>query len=167
VGKIAAGTALHSYIARLESGAAQEDILEFCFSDTWSGFTGEEKRIVQSGALFNLPPSEEELRQVAALPQLRVKEALANLLRHSFLNATRDITSETFRYSILPLTGDFVLRRLREDSTLERDLQDRYRTYLAEKGRYEEALQQLGPLVKSDGPILERERLSNMLVEAA
>jgi tetratricopeptide (TPR) repeat protein len=167
VGRIAAGTSLHLYIGRLESGGAQEDILEFCFSDTWSGLTADEKRIVQIAALFYVPASEEELRQVANLPELRVKEALANLLRHSFLNATRDITSETFHYSILPLTADFVLRRLREDSTLERDLQDNYRTYLAEKGRYEEALQQLGPLVKSEGPILERERLSNMLVEAA
>jgi tetratricopeptide (TPR) repeat protein len=117
-------------------------------------------------SLFDEPPSEEELRRVANLPELRVKEALARLLRHAFLNAAHDFASETVRYSLLPLTADFVTRRLKEDSALERDISDSYRAYLVDKGRYEDALGQLGQLIRSEGPVLERARLSNMFVEA-
>lgn len=166
-GKVAAGTALEAYITSLETGAAQNDILEFCFSESWRSLNDDCRKILYAVVLFAEAPSPEELRQVTNLPELRVLESLAALTQHAFLNPELDTERQTSRYSVLPLTADFVRRRLAEQTTVEADMRDSHTVYLVTKGRYEEALQQIAPLVSTSGQIPERERLSNMLVEAA
>jgi len=166
VGRIASGVSLESYLAKLETGLAQDDILDFCFSESWQGFDSEEQKVLMSITIFSNPPSEEEIRRNTSLPELRVKDALAKLRRNAFINEEYDSSRTTFRYSLLPLTGDFVSRKLKEEPVLEEELRDSHKVYLAELGEYEEALSQMQELVSKE-LLPEKDRISNMLVDVA
>ena len=166
-GRISGGLPTSSYVSRLEAGTAQEDILEFCFSDSWNELDPDMRKILAVIVLFSEPPSEEEIRRVSGLVEAGVEEALATLIRRAFLNRQFDLIRQAYEYSVLPLTADFVQRQLTSDQLLESELRDNHNTYLADKGRYEEVLEQISPLIASTGQIPEKERLSNMLVEAA
>jgi tetratricopeptide (TPR) repeat protein len=93
-------------------------------------------------------------------------EAIAQLQKNAFINSELDINRETFRFSLLPLTADFVSRKSRENSAVQEELQDKYKTYLVERGRYEEALSQIAVSISKE-VLPEKERLSNMLIDAA
>ncbi|PKB70611.1 MAG: hypothetical protein BZY87_08725 [SAR202 cluster bacterium Io17-Chloro-G6] len=166
-GRLATGVPLPSYINRLESGVAQQDILEFCFDESWTDLDPDSKLVLMATTLFAEPPSEEELRRVTDLPELRVRDAIGALTRRAFLNSEDDSAHETYRYSLLPLTADFVRRQLSADTLQETQLRDNHSAYLVERGRYQEALGQTSQLLRSEGSIPDAELLSNMLVDAA
>ena len=167
VGRIATGLPLASYLDRLDTGAAQHDLLEFCFSESWNNLENESKLTLLATELFSEPPSEVELRRVTGIPEMRLNDAIGTLTRRAFLNRSYDREGETSRYSLLPLTADFVQQESELDSELKSRLQDSYNTYLLEKGRFDEALGQITHLVPRSQSIPEAERLSNMLVESA
>ena len=167
VGRISTGLPLASYLDRLDTGAAQHDLLEFCFSESWNNLESESKSALLATELFSEPPSEVELRQVTEIPEMRLNDAIGTLIRRAFLNGSYDQDGETYRYSLLPLTADFVRQESERDSELKSRLQDNYNAYLLQKGRFEEALGQITHLVPQSQSIPEAERLSNMLVESA
>ena len=167
VGRIATGLSIASYLNRLDSGAAQHDLLEFCFTESWNSLEDDSKATLLATELFPDPPSEVELRRVTEIPEMRLKDAIGGLIKRAFLNSTHDREAETFRYSLLPLTADFVRQESEHYSELQSLLQDRHNAYLLEMGRYEEALGQITHLVSGTQNIPEAERLSNMLVESA
>ena len=167
VGRIATGLPLTSYLDKLDSGEAQQDLLEFCFSESWNNLDNDSKLTLLATAMFPDPPSELELRRVTGIPEMRLNEAIATLIKRAFLNSSYDQEGETHRYSLLPLTADFVHRESGKDSERKSQLQDRYNSYLLEHRRYEEALGQITHLVPESKSMPEAERLSNMLVESA
>ena len=167
VGRIATGLPLRSYLDRLDTGAAQHDLLAFCFVESWNNLENESKLALLATELFSEPPSEVELRRVTEIPEMRLNDAIGTLIRRAFLNRSYDREGETDRYSLLPLTADFVQQVSEQDSELKSRLQDSYNAYLLEKGRFEEALGQITHLVPQLQLIPEAERLSNMLVESA
>ena len=168
VGRIATGLPIASYLDKLDTRAAQHDLLEFCFSESWDNLETESQLTLMATVIF-LPdaPSEEELRRVTNIPEMRLSDAIGTLIRRAFLNNTYDKAGETYRYSLLPLTADFVRQKSEQDSELRSQLQDRYRSYLLEKGRFERALDQITHLIPESKAIPEAERLSNMLVDSA
>lgn len=168
VGRIATGLPLASYLDKLDTRAAQNDLLEFCFSESWDNLETEARLALMATVIF-LPdaPSEEELRRVTDIPEMRLNDAIATLIRRAFLNNSYDTAGQSYRYSLLPLTADFVRQKSEQDSELRSQLQDRYRAYLLDKGRFERALDQITHLVPESKSIPEAERLSNMLVESA
>lgn len=166
VGRIATGLPLSSYINRLDTGAAQHDLLEFCFSESWDSLNDESKLTLLATILFAEPPSEVELRLVTEIPEVRLNDAIEVLTRRAFLNSTYDRAGETHRYSLLPLTSDFVRQKSEQDPELKAELQDKYNSYLLQAGRFAEALGQITHLVPESHSITEAERLSNMLVES-
>ena len=167
VGRIATDLPISSYLDRLDSGAAQHDLLEFCFSESWNNLDDDSRATLLATELFPEPPSEVELRIVTDIPEMRLNDAIGGLIKRAFLNRTHDTEADTFRYSLLPLTADFVRQESEHHTELKSLLQDRYNAYLLEKGRYEEALVQITHLVPETQNIPEAERLSNMLVESA
>ena len=167
VGRIATGLPIVSYLDRLDSGAAQHDLLEFCFSESWNNLDNDSKATLLATELFPEPPSEVELMRVTGIPKMRLNDAIGGLIKRAFLNRTYEREAETFRYSLLPLTVDFVRQESEHYSELKSLLQDRHNAYLLEKGRYEEALGQITHLVPGYQTMPESERLSNMLVESA
>ena len=167
VGRIATDLPLASYLDRLDSGAAQLDLLEFCFKESWNDLDTDSKSALLTTELFPAPPSEVELRRIIGIPEMRLSEAIGGLIRRAFLNTSFDKEGETARYSLLPLTADFVRKESEKYSELKSRLQDRYNAYLLEKGRFEEALGQITHLVPTSQSMPESERLSNMLVESA
>ena len=167
VGRIATGLPIASYLDRLDSGAAQHDLLEFCFSESWNSLDDDSKATLLATEIFPEPPSEVELRRVTEIPEMRLNDAIGVLIKRAFLNSTHDREAETYRYSLLPLTADFVRQEAEPYSELQSLLQDRHNAYLLEMGRYEEALVQITHLVPGTQNIPEAERLSNMLVESA
>ena len=167
VGRIATGLPIASYMDRLDSGAAQHDLLEFCFSESWNSLDDDSKATLLATEIFPEPPSEVELRRVTEIPEMRLNDAIGVLIKRAFLNSTHDREAETYRYSLLPLTADFVRQEAEHYSELQSLLQDRHNAYLLEMGRYEEALGQITHLVPGTQNIPEAERLSNMLVESA
>ena len=167
VGRIATGLPISSYLDRLYSGAAQHDLLEFCFAESWNSLDDDSKAALLATELFPEPPSEVELRRVTAIPEMRLNDAIGGLIKTAFLNRTHDRDADTFRYSLLPLTADFVRQKSEHYSELKSLLKDRHNAYLLERGRYGEALGQITHLIPGTQNIPEAERLSNMLVESA
>ena len=167
VGRIATGLPLTSYLDRLDSGAAQQDLLHFCFQESWRDLDDDTRATLLATELFSEPPSEEELRQVTRLPEMRLNDAIGHLIRSAFLNSAYDKEHETYRYSLLPLTADFVQQVSEEYLELKSRLQDGYNAYLVDKRRFDEALGQLAHLVPKSESMPEAERLSNMLVDSA
>ena len=166
VGRIATGLPLASYLYSLDSGAAQHDLLEFCFKESWNDLDNDSKSALLTTELFPAPPSEVELRRIIGIPEMRLNESIGGLIRRAFLNMSYDKEGETVRYSLLPLTADFVRKESEQYSELKSRLQDRYNAYLLEKGRFEEALGQITHLIPTSQSMPESERLSNMLVES-
>ena len=167
VGRIATGLPLAAYLDKLDTGAAQHDLLEFCFSESWDSLDDESRSTLLATVLFSEAPSQVELRRVTEIPEIRLNDAIGTLIRRAFLNSSYDKGGETYRYSLLPLTTDFIQQKADQDSELKSQLQDKYNSYLLEKGRFEEALGQITHLVTDSKSIPEAERLSNMLVESA
>ena len=167
VGRIATGLPLAVYLDNLDSGAAQNDLLQFCFAESWNSLNDDCKATLLAAQLFPEPPSEVELRQVTGIPEMRLSEAIGGLLKQAFLNSSYDSEGETYRYELLPLTADFVLQESELYPELQSKLQGRYNNYLVERGRYEEALGQISHLVPNSQVIPEAERLSNLLVDSA
>ena len=167
VGRVATGLPLSSYLDKLDTGAAQQDLLEFCFSESWDSLENESKATLLAAAIFSEPPSDVELRTVLGIPELRLNEAIGTLIRRGFLNSSFDTRGETYRYSLLPLTSDFVHQQSEHYPELKTHLQDKYNSYLIEKGRFEEALLQTSHFFPVSKSVPEAERLSNMLVESA
>ena len=167
VGRIATGMSLASYLDKLDSGDAQRDLLEFCFTESWNGLDNDCKLTLLAVTLFSEEPSESELRRVIGIPELRVDDAIGTLIQRAFLNRTYDRDRETNRYSLLPLTTDFVQEESSKDPDFHTQLQDNYSMYLLEKGRVEEALGQVTHLIPQSESMPEDEMLSTMLVESA
>ena len=167
VGRIATGLPLSSYLDKLDSGDAQRDLLEFCFTESWNGLDNDCKLTLLAVTLFSEDPSEAELRRVIGIPEIRTDDAIGTLIQRAFLNRTYDRDRETNRYSLLPLTTDFVQEESAKDPDLRAQLQDNYSLYLLEKGRIEEALGQVAHLIPTSGSMPEEEKLSTMLVESA
>lgn len=167
VGRIATGMPLQSYLDKLDSGAAQHDLLEFCFADSWESLEADAKRTLQAIVLFSEDPSEVELRRVTEIPEMRLNEAIGILTRRAFLNRSYDRERESNIYSVLPLTGDFIAQEAEKDPGSRSQLQDNYGSYLLEKGRFEEAKVQIARLLPQPASMSEEEKLSNMLVESA
>ncbi|MBI4312553.1 MAG: hypothetical protein HY681_12345 [Chloroflexi bacterium] len=165
--KVSAGNSLDTYLDRLESGLAQQDILEFCFAESWGSLNEESRHLAMAVAMFSEPPSLEELRQITKLPDLRIREGLACLTQYAFANPFTDSRGQTSRYALLPLTADFVRKRTEEDPSYETVLRDNFNIYLVEVGRYNEALSQIAAIAGPSDGIPEKQRLSNMLVDAA
>ena len=166
VGRIATGLPLVSYLDKLDTGAAQHDLLAFCFSESWNDLDDRAKLALLCTVLFSEPPSQEELRRVTGLPEMALNEAIGTLLRRAFLNSSYDTISQTNRYSLLPLTADFVLKESQRHPERQSKLHDQYNAYLLEKGRFEEALGQITHLVSTTTSMSEAERISNMLAES-
>ena len=164
VGRIATGLPITSYLDKLDSGEAQRDLLVFCFTESWNSLDPESKLTLLATVLFPDSPSEVELRQVTELPEMRLNDAIGHLIRRAFLNRSYDKDGDTYRYSLLPLTADFIEQVPEQHSDLNPRLQDSYQSYLVDKGRYEEAL---NAYTRQSQSIPEAERLSNMLVESA
>ena len=158
---------LASYLDKLDSGDAQRDLLEFCFTESWNGLDNDCKLTLLAVTLFSEEPSESELRRVIGIPELRVDDAIGTLIQRAFLNRTYDRDRETNRYSLLPLTTDFVQEESSKDPDFHTQLQDNYSMYLLEKGRVEEALGQVTHLIPQSESMPEDEMLSTMLVESA
>ena len=167
VGRIATGMPFQSYLDKLDTGAAQHDLLEFCFAESWDNLEQEAKRVLSAVILFSEDPSEVELRLVTGIPELRLNEAIGILTRRAFLNRSYDRERETYRYSVLPLTADFIRQESEKDPDRRAQLQDGYNSYLLEKGRFEEAIEQITHLLPQSASMPEEEKLSNMLVESA
>ena len=167
VGRIATGMPLPSYLDKLDSGDAQRDLLEFCFTESWNDLDNDCKLTLLAITLFSEEPSEGELRRVIGIPEMRIDDATGTLIQRAFLNRFYDRDRETNRYSLLPLTTDFVQEKSAKDPDLRAQLQDNYSSYLLEKGRVEEALGQVTHLIPNSGSMPEEEKLSTMLVESA
>ena len=167
VGRIATGLPLRSYLDKLDTGEAQHDLLEFCFSESWSNLENDSRLTLMATIIFPEPPSVVELRRVTEIPEMRLNEAIGTLIKRAFLNQSYDESGETHRYSLLPLTADFIQRESEQDSEKRSELRDKYNSYLLEQQRFEEALGQITHLVPEPSSIPEAERLSNMLVESA
>ena len=167
VGRIATGLPLDSYLDKLDTGAAQHDLLTFCFFESWGNLDASAKLTLSCTVLFSEPPSQEELRIVTEIPEMRLKDAIGVLLRRAFLNSSYDTGNQTYRYSLLPLTADFVRQETELDPELQSRLHDQYNSYLLEKGRFEEALGQITHLVPTTTSMSEAERIASMLVESA
>ena len=167
VGRIATGMPFQAYLDKLDTGAAQLDLLEFCFAESWDNLELEAKRVLLAVILFSEDPSEVELRLVTGIPELRLNEAIGILTRRAFLNRSYDRERETSRYSVLPLTADFISQESEKDPDRRAQLQDGYNSYLLEKGRFEEAIGQITHLLPQSTSMSEEEKLSNMLVESA
>ena len=167
VGRIATGLPLLAYLDRLDSGAAQNDLLQFCFAESWANLDNDSKATLLGTHLFHYPPSEVELREVTGIPEMRLRDAIGGVLKRAFLNANYDEEGDTYRYELLPLTADFIKQESELHQELISRLQGRYSNYLVERGRYEEALGQISHLVPSSQTIPEAERLSNLLVDSA
>ena len=167
VGRIATGMPLASYLDKLDSGDAQRDLLEFCFTESWNGLDNDCKLTLLAVTLFSEEPSHAELRRVIAIPEMRIDDAIGTLIQRAFLNRTYDRERETNRYSLLPLTTDFVQEESAKDPDLHAQLQENYSSYLLEKGRIEEALGQVTHFIPTSGSMPEEEKLSTMLVESA
>lgn len=167
VGRIATGMPLASYLDKLDSGVAQQDLLEFCFAESWENLDQDAKSILMSIILFSEEPSEVELRRVTGIPEMRLNEAIGILTRRAFLNRSYDIVRQTYRYSLLPLTADFIEQESEKYPDLRSRFQDNYSTYLLERGRFDEAIDQITHLLPHSETGPEEEKLSNMLVESA
>ena len=167
VGRIATGMPLASYLDKLDSGDAQRGLLEFCFTESWNGLDNDCKLTLLAVTLFSDEPSESELRRVIGIPEMRIDDAIGTLIQRAFLNRTYDRDRGTNRFSLLPLTTDFVQEESAKDPDLRAQLQDSYSSYLLEQGRIEEALGQVTHLIPTAGSMPEEEKLSTMLVESA
>ena len=130
VGRIATGMPLSSYLDKLDSGVAQQDLLEFCFAESWENLDQDAKSILMSIVLFSEEPSEVQLRRVTGIPEMRLNEAIGFLTRRAFLNRSYDIVGQTYRYSLLPLTADFIEQESEKYPDLRSRIQDNYNTYL-------------------------------------
>ena len=166
-GRIATGTPVPSYLDKLDSGAAQHDLLEFCFAESWDNLEQDAKLTLLAIILFSEEPSEAELRRVIEIPEMRLNEAIGFLIRRAFLNRAYDRDRQTYRYSLLPLTADFVAQESEKYPDLRAKIQDSYNSYLLEKGRFEKAIDQITHLLPQSVSVPEEEKLSNMLVESA
>ena len=167
VGRIATGMPLVSYLDKLDSGAAQRDLLEFCFAESWDSLGQDAKSTLLAIILFSEEPSEVELRRVTDIPEMRLNEAIGILTQRAFLNWSYDSHRQTYRYSLLPLTADFIEQESEKFSDLKSRIQDNYNFYLLEKGRFAEALDQITHLLPRSASVPDEEMLSNMLVESA
>ncbi len=98
---------------------------------------------------------------------MRIDDAIGTLIQRAFLNRTYDRERETNRYSLLPLTTDFVQEESAKDPDFHAQLQENFSSYLLEKGRIEEALGQVTHFIPTSGSMPEEEKLSTMLVESA
>ena len=167
VGRIATGMPLSSYLDKLDSGVAQHALLEFCFAESWDNLDHDAKTTLMTIVLFSEEPSEVELRRVTGIPEMRLNEAIGILTRRAFLNRSFDATRQTYGYSLLPLTADFIEQESEKHPDLRSRIQDNYRTYLLERGRFDEAIDQITHLLPRSETAPEEEKLSNMLVESA
>ncbi len=167
VGRIATGMPLASYLDKLDSGEAQHDLLGFCFAESWNDLDTDSKSTLIAVTLFSGEPSEAELRHVIGIAEARLNDAVGNLIRRAFLNRVYDRQRETNRYSLLPLTSDFVQQESEKAPDLRAKLQDNYNAYLLDLGRHEEALAQITHLQTGSESMSDEEKLSNMLVESA
>ena len=167
VGRIATGMPLSSYLDKLDSGVAQHDLLEFCFAESWNDLKQDAKSTLLAIILFSEEPSEAELRRVLGIPEMRLNEAIGILTRRAFLNRSYGSHRQTYLYSLLPLTADFVEQESEKYPELKSQIQDNYNNYLLEKGRFEEAIGQITYLLPRSPSVSEEEILSNMLVESA
>ena len=113
VGRIATGLPLAVYLDKLDSGAAQNDLLQFCFAESWNSLNDDCKATLLAAQLFPEPPSEVELRQVTGIPEMRLSEAIGGLLKQAFLNSSYDSEGETYRYELLPLDCGLRATRIR------------------------------------------------------
>ena len=166
-GRIATGLPLASFLDKLETGDAQTDLLEFCFSESWSSLEDESQATLIAIVVCSGEPSEVELRQVTGIPEMRLNDAIGTLIRRGFVNRVYDRNGETYRYSLLPLTADFVEQQSTQYPVLVSQLRDSHSSYLVEKGRFEEALKQASYPAFGSGTMPEAERLSHILVESA
>ena len=98
---------------------------------------------------------------------MRLNEAIGTLIRRAFLNRSYDRERQTYRYSLLPLTADFIEQESEKYPDLRARILDNYNSYLLERGRFEEALGQITHLLPQSASVPEEEKLSNMLVESA
>ena len=167
VGRIATGMPLAAYLDKLDSGAAQQDLLEFCFMESWSNLKEDAKQVLLAIMLFGEAPSEAEMRRVIGMPEMRLSEAIGTLTRRAFLNRSYDRERETTLYSLLPLTEDFIRQESEKYPDARAQLQDNYNSYLLEMGRFDAALGQITHLLPSSSSAPEEEKLSNMLVDSA
>ena len=167
VGRIATGMPLAAYLDKLDSGAAQQDLLAFCFMESWSSLEDDAKRVLLGIVLFEEEPSEAEMRRVIGIPEVRLSKAIGTLTRRAFLNGAYDRKRQTMLYSLLPLTEDFVRQESEKYPVVRDQLQDSYNTYLLEMGRFEAVLGQITHLLPSSSSVPEEEKLSNMLVDSA
>ena len=74
---------------------------------------------------------------MTAIPEMRLNDAIGGLIKRAFLNRTHDREADTFRYSLLPLTADFVRQKSEHYSELKSLLKDRHNAYLLERGATE------------------------------
>ena len=167
VGRIATGMPLASYLDKLDSGAAQYDLLEFCFAESWADLNQDARKVLLAIILFGEQPSEVELRRVIGIPEMRLSEAIGTLTRRAFLNRSFHRERQTNLYSLLPLTEDFIRQESEQYPDIKAQLQDSYNAYLVEMGRFQEAIGQITHLLPHSASASEEEKLSNMLVDSA
>lgn len=108
-------------------GDATGDINRYCFASAVESLGSKPAyRLLMALSLFKTDASRDALEYVADLARLDQEDGLVDLERLSLVNKSGD------RFSLLPLTRDYVGDLLERDPALARDLRQRWVDYYAE-----------------------------------
>ena len=135
IGRLACSNSVETVIEDLSS--AKGDVARFCFEKSFNSLDEElAKPLLMALSVFHSPPIFEALVEVSGLkaePMILVNKALERLQQLSL------VQKHVNRYSILPLTRDYVLAKLSNYPAIENEIRQRwvnwYINYAEEYGR--------------------------------
>lgn len=117
-----------------KSGRRGEELLEFAFRRVFDGMNAEEKRVLETLALFQAPLAPEALlvgsfTGSAAVADPRILDSIERLVDDALVQRVFDPSINDYAYSLLPVTRAFVLADLNKDRTKADAIRSRLTDY--------------------------------------
>jgi tetratricopeptide (TPR) repeat protein len=102
-----------------KDGGHGEELLEFAFRRVYAEMTGEQHAVLQVLALTSRPLPIEAIAIGSSLSPHKAADVLEELKDYSLLEKIYDTSYRDIVYSLLPVTGSFIMRELSKQSKTE------------------------------------------------
>lgn len=168
IGRASLGHDIH--LVAEEISNTSSDISLFCFDQIFNSLSTNSRILLSTLSYFEQKPSPGIVKYVSDLSTDHFSDSIRELILVSLIIPEQSIDSKgeiESRYGLLPLTRGYVRKQLDGDTSLKRDIDERYRSVQTTAEEAVRAKKQYRFSLQNLGASTEEEKVASMLVQTA